>query len=229
MGTTGGMVIWEGYEQNAKEFLDTGSRPPWKMYLPYLNVWDFLETEDCLLIATSDGLYQATGYGHDLKLKNKTPGSFLLCLETDGQGHLLAGSAHDGVLYFKNDDYSNPEQYMGDHLVHTIALSPNGQDILAGTLEGLYRLRLPLEPNKTRNKLLLPGIINSITISSDKKIFLCTPDGVSIFSEGSNGLVNQQDFVPPCSLSNDNINCLAPDGLGGVFLGTKWKGTFFTP
>ena len=233
VGTNHGIAFWEGYEENAAEILGAAP-PPWIVppELETARVEDLLPARNGsgdLWVATWDGLWMISCRGENAvrcypaAAEDEHPGP-LLCLAHDRAGQLLVGTYDGGLLVFSGDRactllhrHPIPNGPTAESAVLDMAPAPEGDGILLATNGGLFRLAL--EEDGPLLESLRDGAFLTLATGPEGKVFLGSQAGIHTYEDRGQGPV-WDDATPPAMLGGRNVHALAPDGNGGILVGT---------
>ena len=248
VGTVQGLAVWPDYETTAGGVLKADNPiPPWKtvdgLGMSIEAILPDPQDDRDLLIATMDGLYRLTVdwaspdrwenperqavtklFPNQQQLAENADIGKLVRLAADGRGGLFAGTGLSGLLHFdRPGDYSNMVHYKDMTFVHDILESSGGNRFYVATTGGLYEF-LRQESGFTRIEHG-KDLFASMALTPDGTVYLGTDrQGLQVFEEGENGPRNWDGTRALSPLRSNGIQCLAPDGDGGVFIGTRGGG-----
>jgi len=244
VGLDNGLAVWRAYGDVTDEQLEFYAGgwfvPSIMVFLQERRVWDVLALPDAgeLLIACSDGIYRTEGDWEFYDLEKVFPGDGaapqgveVFNLGLDRQGHLLAGTAGMGLLRFGTPgDFARYDRFdLGGEDVRPltrIVFSPGGFNYLVtegsgGQAPGALH-RFTDEGGAARLDRLAQGPFAAVGAAPDGRVFLSSKDG-GLFAfpeeETDPDAWERSDILR--MLASNEIQCLAPDGSGGVFLGTR--------
>ncbi|WP_286049364.1 EAL domain-containing protein [Rheinheimera sp. KL1] len=152
---------------------------------------------------------------------------------------ILLGTSHGLVLYDKSTKTLSlvphlPQQQSSDYQRYVKTLQLNKNQLLIGTVEGLYQLELEQitqflqtgQPPVSKELIAGPNVWQ-IEIQSDH-LFIGTERGLLRYSPESGDTEQVLKFSQSnFNLSDDNVVALQEDDQGGYWLGSRYDGAYY--
>ncbi len=219
--------------------------PPWEFYLRHRWVSGFLEEPDKgrLLVAAHNGIYEisyweladAWNYLGPRRLypldddDREGCWPYFTSLQKDKDGRLLAGSLAEGLFVFENSMELEDPEILFDEIerrgITEILTTKLGNSYFITSTLGLWQVDRDEEGRAVVSSYQPDTNFFALRASpADGRIYLGMISAVMAFEEDAKGPVAWQQWTFPRVMDGNNIHCLAPDGTGGVFIGSRDMG-----